>query len=212
MGASVPPAIMTSVLPSLMRDQAWPMASLEEAHAVTTTEQGPKAWNLMATLPAASLEIIIGTKSGCIALGPLSCTRLNCASSVSMPPIPLPRMTPKRSGSASSAASPASAMASMEATIANCVKRSMRRASLDPMTLSGAKSLTWPTTFELKSVLSKRSRTPIPFSPARIPRQKSFTLLPSGFTVPRPVTTTLRAIASPCSESVLTSKARRRRG
>ncbi len=40
------------------------MASFEEAQAVTTTEQGPKAWYLMAMLPGASLAIIIGTKRG----------------------------------------------------------------------------------------------------------------------------------------------------
>ena len=47
------------------------MASFEDAHAVTTTEHGPKALNLIATFAAASLEIIMGTKSGCIALGSL---------------------------------------------------------------------------------------------------------------------------------------------
>ncbi len=71
-GASVPPAIMTSTDPSRMRRQACPSASLDEAQAVTTTEHGPKAWNLMATFPAASLEIIIGTNKGWIPLGPFS--------------------------------------------------------------------------------------------------------------------------------------------
>ena len=71
-GASVPPAIITSTDPSRMSRHAWPRASLEEAHAVTTTEQGPNAWNLIATFPAASLEIIMGTNRGCIPLGPFS--------------------------------------------------------------------------------------------------------------------------------------------
>ena len=38
-------------------------------------------------------------------------------------------------------------MASMAATIAYCVNRSMRRASLAPITFSGAKSFTSPAIF-----------------------------------------------------------------
>ncbi len=193
---------MMSAVPSRMMVKACPMASLEEAHAVTTTEQGPKALNLMATFAAASLEIIMGTNSGCIALGPRSWTRFACASRVSMPPMPLPRMTPNFSGSACPGASFASAMASMAATMANCVKRSMRRASLVPSAASGAKARAWPAILEVKSVVSKRSRTVMPFSPALIARQKSFTFVPRGFTVPMPVITTRRGIFSPSTHHI----------
>ena len=207
--ASVPPAIATSTRPSRIRRQASPMASLDDAQAVTTQKQGPLAWNRIAMLPATSFMIIMGTNSGCTALGPRSMSLRSVFSRVSTPPMPLPMITASRSGSTCPAARPACAMASTPATIAYCVNRSMRRASFDSITFSGAKSFSSPAIFEGKSDTSNRVIRPMPFSPALMRCQESWTLLPRGFTVPRPVTTTLRPIASP---PAVTSTARRRRG
>ncbi len=65
----------------------------------------------------------------------------------------------------------------------------------------------WRAIREVNPLASKRVTGPMPFSAARIAAQLSATFLPSGFTVPSPVTTTLRCMVS----SSLTSPARRRR-
>ena len=80
--------------------------------------------------------------------GPFWAIFRKAASSVSIPPMPFPRITPNRSGSTSPAFRPAWVMASRVDAIANCVNRSMRRASRDSKIFSAAKSFTSPATFE----------------------------------------------------------------
>jgi hypothetical protein len=72
-----------------------------------------------------------GIESGETAFGPFSSISLWLASSVPMPPIPVPISVATRFGSyGSSSFQPASASASSDATMANWAKRSERRASL----------------------------------------------------------------------------------
>ena len=83
----------------------------------------------------------MGTVRGWMDWGPCRLILPKAASRVSMPPMPLPRMTPIRSGSTLPAARPASAMASIAATIAYCVNRSMRRGVLGAEDLVGGEVL-----------------------------------------------------------------------
>ena len=58
--ASVPPAITTSARPARIRSSAKPSASVEDAHAVTTTCAWPFAPSAIDTLPAASFGMSDG--------------------------------------------------------------------------------------------------------------------------------------------------------
>ena len=84
-------------------------------------------------MPDAALLIISGTDSGGTFFGPDSISSSLPRSSVPMPPMPVPITQPIRSesyGFSPLVSQPASASASSPATIANCEKRSARRASL----------------------------------------------------------------------------------
>ena len=173
-GASVPPASMTSASPSRMRRHASPKASLEEAQAVTTQRQGPKAWNRMAMFPGASFADHHGHEQGMHRLGSLledpaalGFERLDPADAVSEDHAETLGVGLSRPRD------PALFMASSAATMANWVKRSMRRASLDSSSFSGTKSFTSPAIFEVYPLLSNRVSFPMPFSPALIALQKS---------------------------------------
>ncbi len=91
-----------------------------------------------------------GTASGETAFGPFSSRVCLPCSSVPMPPIPVPMMHPTRpDGYGSSPSQPASRRASSEATIANCVKRSARRASFTERYSVGSKSVQAPMPFSM---------------------------------------------------------------
>jgi hypothetical protein len=98
------------------------------------------------TAADAELPISSGIDSGETALGPDSSSFLWFASSVPIPPMPVPISVAIRSASyGSSSFQPASASASSEATIANCEKRSARRASLMVRYSVGSNSVAAPT-------------------------------------------------------------------
>ena len=95
--ASVPPAITTSARPARIMSSDTPSASVEEAHAVTTTWAGPFAPSVIETLPAASFAISSGMARGERRSGPRSKSVCHATPFVSMPPMPLPRIVATRS-------------------------------------------------------------------------------------------------------------------
>src|SRR5436309_6237371 len=107
-----------------------------------------------------------------------------------MPPMPEPRMTPTRSRSIEFRSSPALRIASAVATTANWTKRFMRFASLRSSTPSVVKSLTSQAKRVPYPVVSNRVIGPAPEQPATSRRQNCSPSLPSGETIPRPVTST----------------------
>ena len=118
------------------------MVLVEVAHAVTMGRLGPLQPKRMAILPAAMLEIIMGTNSGEMRDAPRLSSLSHSVMSVLMPPMPLPTYTPKRSGSMLPAM-PLSDTACIAAATAYWVNRSIRRASPREMPKrSGSKSFT----------------------------------------------------------------------
>ena len=74
-----------------------PSASVEEAHAVTTTWAGPFAPRAMEMLPAPSFAMSSGMASGERRSGPRSSRVFHASPVVCMPPVPLPTIVPTRS-------------------------------------------------------------------------------------------------------------------
>ena len=70
----------------------------------------------------------------------------------------------------------------------------MRRASLADMYWSTSKSRTAPPKRTGNADTSKRVIGPMPLSPRRMASQAELTVLPTGETIPRPVTTTRRLL------------------
>ena len=118
--ASVPPATTTSASPRSIMRLASPIAWLPVAQADATLNPGPWMPSFIATVPAAALGIIIGTKCGETPRSPSSIQLRHSRSSVSSPPTPVPSTTPVRAGSAASG-SPASAAAAIAAFTPSCV-------------------------------------------------------------------------------------------
>ena len=173
--ASAPPVTTASQRPSPMRRKALPMAWVAEAHAVTTVSHGPRRPKRIEIAAAPAFPIIIGTSRGETRRGPLAMRRIICSWIVARPPVPVPKMTPTRPGSAPS--SPASASAPAAAAIENWAKRSVWRASFGSNHPAGSKAPThWgPTAAE----------------PDR-PAKKASLPMPQDARTPRPVTTTRR--------------------
>ena len=106
---------------------------------------GPRRSYSMETKPLAMLLIIMAMVKGDTREGPRSNSRRHSSSMLLRPPIPLPTITPKRSWFTVSRSIPESASAIFAAAIANCAKRSARRASLGELKyLVGSKPLTSP--------------------------------------------------------------------
>ena len=97
------------------------MLLVEVAHAVTMPMFGPCALYLIATVPGAMLEIIMGTKKGETLPAPFSMSLVCSVTSVWMPPMPDPMYTPKRSGAMLSAVMTLSSYACVAAATAYCV-------------------------------------------------------------------------------------------
>ena len=110
----------------------------------------PFAPRAIDTWPADMSGIIIGMRNGLTRLGPRSIRTRACCSSVLMPPMPEPMITPTRSAFSGVIASAACSTASNAATTANWITRSIRRASWWLMRLPGSK----PLTSQAKCVLS----------------------------------------------------------
>jgi hypothetical protein len=99
MAASDPPASMASVSPTRIDFHASPMAWAEVEQAETGDQLGPLAPYLMLIRPGAMLMIIWRMKKGDSRSNPFSRPLRCCSSSEVSPPIPLPTITPTRSGS-----------------------------------------------------------------------------------------------------------------
>jgi len=79
-----------------MNRVASPMACEPVAHAVATAVLGPRMPNRIDTFPDAALTINRGTVNGLTRPTPRESRIFFCSSSVSIPPIPLPMITPQR--------------------------------------------------------------------------------------------------------------------
>src|SRR5215475_13138877 len=73
---------------------------------------------------------------------------------------------------------------------------SMRRASFGGMYCAMSKSRTWPPKRAGKAETSKRVTGPMPLSPRRMASHADWTVLPTGDTTPRPVTTIVDVVDS----------------
>ncbi len=181
---------MASTMPRRIMAAASPMALAPVAQAVTTAMFGPRRPNWIATCPAPVSGSIIGIRNGLTQRGPRVRSFSASSSSVPIPPTPVPMTTPIRSRLASLIARRESASACAAATTANCVKRSIRRASRRLSSASGSKPLTSAAMRVLYSLASKRVIGPTPERPSRSDCQVLSMSFPSGVTQPTPVTTT----------------------
>src|SRR5579862_4120669 len=82
---------------------------------------------------------------------------------------------------------------------------SMRRASLGAMYWLTSKSRTWPPMRTGNAETSKRVTGPMPLSPRSTASHADATVLPTGDTTPRPVTTTRRLLTTSPNGLVLKS-------
>src|SRR6185369_8653309 len=186
---SEPPAIQRSSVPSRSSRMASKIAWLLDEHAEIVAKFAPVRPNVIAMCPAGAFAMSIGTMNGETFPGPLVFSTSYAFRSVSIPPIPVAKITPPRSET--TCGSPASAHASLAAAMPNCVKRSVRRASFRSRWSSGSKS-TSPATVTGRSSIGNRVIVRTPFRPLVSPCQKSSTPVPTGVTGPSPVMTTLR--------------------
>ena len=170
------------------------------AQAETEARHTPRAFCLMAMLPPAMLEIIIGTNSGDTLSGPSSWQMIACLYRVLMPPMPEPAYTPNLSGSMfSPLTSPLCLTASSADATANWVKRSYLLASPAFIPKSaGLKSLTCAATLIGSGVSSNPVMRSMPQRPARTDSQTLSTLFPIGEIAPSPVMTTLLVFSIIC--------------
>src|SRR5919201_2172051 len=198
--SSAPPAIITSASPRWIRRNASPMAWLPVAHAVTTEEFGPLAPKRIETSPDAMLMMSIGMKNGETLSGPRSISILCASSSDEMPPMPEPMSTPKRAASTAAVSRPESSTAITEHATAYFRYGSSRRASFLSTYLSSSKLRTspamrvtnWYSPFAVLVCASNFVIGPMPDLPCISADQNSSTVLPTGVSAPRPVTTTRR--------------------
>src|SRR5689334_6146831 len=104
--------------------------------------------------------------------------------------MPLPMMTPVRSGDGNLPSRPAWVTAWWAAASANCAKRSYRRASFRSMYLSGSKPFTSQANRTDSFCGSNLVMGAAPDVPPSSALQVESTSVPTGVTRPRPVTTT----------------------
>ena len=192
-GASAPPVNMTAASPRRMISKASPMALEPAAQAVQVALQGPLVPSSSETCAEPMLAMIIGIKRGLSRSGPLVTRMLICSWKVCRPPTPLATRAPMSVASACTSM-PASASAMRAAATANCAKRSMRRPARFSMKSVNSKPFTSPAKRTARRDGSKLAMVPMPLSPAVTRRQASSTVLPTGLTMPRPVTTTRRGM------------------
>ena len=113
----------------------------------------------------------------------------------SRPPIPEAIRTPMSVDSAAMSR-PECCTASRAAAMANCTCGVLRRASLLPKIAAASNPLTSPAIRTGRRDASKCVIGAVPLRPALSASQLSVTLLPTGETVPMPVTTTRRGVGS----------------
>src|SRR6266540_5207624 len=115
---------------------------------------------------------------------------MQLSSYVCMPPIPVPMMTPVRSGVGNFPSSPAWVTAWAAAPRANWANRSYRRASFLSMYSKGSNRFTSQANRTDSLDGSNLVITPAPDRPSSRLAQVESTSVPTGVTRPRPVTTT----------------------
>src|SRR5581483_2816229 len=140
------------------------------------------------------LMIEAGTKNGEILRGPPFRKASYSDSMVHRPPMPAPQTAPHRDASALLKSMPQSATAWMPAATPYCMNSSMRRASFGDMYWATSKSRTWPPKRTGNDETSNRVIGPMPLSPRTMASHADATVLPTGETIPRPVTTTRRLL------------------
>ena len=139
------------------------------------------------------LIMVDGTKKGLTLRGPLAIRAAIFCSIKPRPPIPEPTAQPTRGAFSGVILSPESSKAIKPAAIPYWINISILRASfLVISNCSGSKPLTRPAILLGKSVVSKCSILQIPLLPASRFFHDSSAVLPTGDSMPRPVTTTLR--------------------
>ena len=204
-GASAPPATMTSASPKAISRAASPIAWAPVEQAVTTAWFGPLKPNRIDTCPLTRLMSEPGMKNGDTRLGPRSLISTAVSAIEVSPPIPDPIITPVRSFSSSDGSSqPASRTACTAAAIPYRMKSSTLRRSLGSIQSSGLKLPSLPSPNGISQAYlvttsfgSKRVIGPAPDCPSRSRVQVSSTPEASGVTIPSPVTTTLRMALLP---------------
>ena len=127
MAASVLPAMTAVQRPEAMSRAALATECVPAAQAVTTFSHGPWKPYFIETAAAGALPITIGMRNGETRRGPFSYRTMVWSSIVCRPPMPVPTMTPRRTGSP--VGRPDCAIASAAAAVENCSKRSARRTS-----------------------------------------------------------------------------------
>src|ERR1700677_3107348 len=121
----------------------------------------------------------------------------------SRPPMPDPISTPMRSELVSVTTNPESRIACMPATTPYCMKASIRRASLALMNGSRSRLRISPPKCVGKVDTSNRVTGPMPLRPPMIESQAAAISLPTGETIPKPVTTTRRLLNGTSSKACL---------
>ena len=132
-----------------------------------------------------------GIKKGLMRLGPFSKRTLWKSSIIARPPNPDPVMHPTLWLFLSSILRPESSKAILAEAIPKCMKISNLLACCLSKNSSDLKPFTSPAIREAKGDASNLVMGPIPDLPAHTASQFSLTPIPSGVTIPRPVTTTL---------------------
>src|ERR687898_1453783 len=184
-----------------MYRSASPIAWFDDEQAETVHRFGPVKPNRIAMWPLAAFAIRAGTMNGDTRPGPFSSSTLCWVSRVSMPPIPVAKITPARSEGTSGW--PASSQARAADETPKWTKRSVRRISFGSSHGDGSNPGTSPATLTGRSSVSNAVINRIPLRPDVSPVQKSSTPVPTGVTGPIPVTTTRSLIASGRSELLL---------
>ena len=119
-GASLPPATITSARPSRIVPTASPIAIEDAAQAVVTVLDGPRKPYSIETIAAPMFGISIVIQSGLMRSMPLAKRCSWARSSVCRPPMPVATAVPVRSPSPSAVTSrPESSIASRAATSTN---------------------------------------------------------------------------------------------
>ena len=195
MPASVPPASTATASPCRIQLAAWPIASAPEAHALTTAMFGPRAPRSIETIPGAMSTSAIAAANGDTRRAPSASSTRVVFSITSSPPMPDAIRTPM-SGDSAAMSRPESSAASRAAAMANCTCGVPRRASLEPKMAAASNPLTSPAMRTGRREASKCEIAAMPLRPARSASQLSDALLPTGETLPIPVTTTRRGPGS----------------
>src|SRR3954469_4759488 len=189
MTASVPPPMTTSARPERMMSRPSDSASAPVAQALAIECTPAWAPSSRPTQAAGPLGMSIGTVCGLTRRGP-DCSRMSSwLSRVLAPPMPLPKLTARRSGSSPEWARPASAQAWCAATRAIASERSSRRIFTRSITSEGSTASCAAMRTGNCAAHSWVSAV-TPERPASMASQVDATSPPSGVVAPSPVTTT----------------------